>query len=186
MRVSWPPTDLQRFSAHLITRRNVHIARFTGDFSSYPLRNYNDQSNLEAGQEQIPQDRLSVAEDGEYDSILEDEEVHTRHIKVRPSKSSTTLHNSNAAGQQIAEYEASVGAVGNVSEHPDDEPLGPLVVNEIDDAEDGPDDYLQGWRFVMVILALMLGQFMTSFDGYVISKCWPQYIWVNLRLFENL
>lgn len=170
MRVSWPPTDLQRFSAHLIARRSVNTTRFTGDFSSYPLHNYDYQANLEAGQEQISQDRLSAVEDREYGSILEDEEVHTRQIKVRPSKSSTTLHNSKAADQQIAEYEASVGAVGTVSEHPDDEPLGPLVINAIDDAEPSPDDYLQGWRFVMVILALMLGQFMTSFDGYVISK----------------
>lgn len=170
MRVSWPPADLQSFCAHFTTRRSVHTARFTVDFSLSSLQNHNAEPRLEAGQEEKTLNRLSVAEDREFGSILEDDKVRTRHtLRVRPSKSSTTLDNSPPAGQQIAEYEASVDAVGSVSDHPDDEPLSPLV-NEVGDAENTPDDDLRGWRFVMVIVALMLGQFMTSFDGYVISK----------------
>lgn len=173
MRMSWPPTDLQRFSAHLIARRSVYTTRFTGDFSPYSLRNYNDQSDLEAQQEEQSRDRLFVAEDKEYGSILEDEIVHTKLIKVRPSKSSTTfVDNSHVDCQQIAEYEASVATVRSISDHADDEPLS-LLVNEIDDAEDTVDDPLRGWRLALVMAAMMVGQFMTSFDGYVISKCCP-------------
>lgn len=187
-RVSWPPTDLQRFSAHLIARRSVHPARFTEDFSPYLLHNNsnnnNYQSKLEAGHEEKSQDRLSVAGDREYSSILEDDKVHTKQINVRPSKSSTTfVENCHIADQQIAEYEASVVAVECVSDHHDDEPLDP-VINEIDDVEASIDDQLRGWRFALVMVAIMAGQFMTSFDGYVISKCWLSQIWEDRQSFQ--
>lgn len=177
MRVSWPPADLQSFCAHLTTRKSVHTARNTVDFSPSSWQNYNGRSNLEAGQGVKSLHHLSVAEGREFGPILEDNKVHTIHtLEVRPSNSLTTC----VSDQQVAEYEVTVGAVGSVSDRSDDEPFSSLV-NDIGDAEGNPDDHLRGWRLALVIVALMLGQFMTSFDGYVISRCWSSYIWVDLH-----
>lgn len=169
LRASWPPSDLQHFSAHFLGRRRTTNQRIIREVSLDSFHTYDHHSNLRVGRQEGPSDRSNLSKRSK-DYILKHGEEYLSHVKEQPSKISPTSDKSDPTGQSTLRHEPFAAVLGSALDDPSqNEPLSEMVEEEVF-AEDPPDDHIGGWHLAMLIFSLMLGQLMTSFDGNVISK----------------
>ncbi|KAJ4387732.1 hypothetical protein N0V93_008331 [Gnomoniopsis smithogilvyi] len=174
--MSWPPSDLQRFSARLVSRRDGYVGRYTGDFSSGSLHLHGGPVTMKPGHQKVTLNHPQLADDRNH--LIPIEKVdrgQKKAIGERPSRLSTASTKSNSEERLIPGYELSTGARVSATEILCDKQASVQLGGESHAIpEDVPDDHLHGWRLAMLIFSLMLGQLMTSFDGNVITTAIPR------------